>query len=69
MGEPATYIRRHEPGDLYGVAALTFMMVMYWLEHRRPVFLLGFALAYLLSSSYGVPCRSVAVRGTGSSGA
>jgi hypothetical protein len=38
---------------LYGVAALTFMMVMYWLEHRGPVFILGFALGCLLSSIYG----------------
>jgi hypothetical protein len=38
---------------LYGVAALTFMMVMYWLEHRGPVFILGFALGCLLSSVYG----------------
>jgi hypothetical protein len=37
----------------YGVAALTFMMVMYWLEQRGPVFLLGFALGCLLSSIYG----------------
>jgi hypothetical protein len=38
---------------LYGVAALTFMMAMYWLEHRGPVFILGFALGCLLSSIYG----------------
>ena len=38
---------------LYGVAALTFMMVMYWLEHRGPVFILAFALGCLLSSIYG----------------
>lgn len=38
---------------MYGVAALTFMMVMYWLEHRGPVFILGFALGCLLSSIYG----------------
>jgi hypothetical protein len=38
---------------IYGVAALTFTMVMYWLEHRGPVFTLGFALGYLLSSIYG----------------
>jgi hypothetical protein len=37
----------------YGVAALTFMMVMYWLEHRGPPFVLGFALGCLLSSVYG----------------
>jgi hypothetical protein len=38
---------------VYGVAALTFMMAMYWLEHRGPVFILGFALGCLLSSIYG----------------
>ena len=38
---------------VYGVTALTFMMVMYWLEHRGPVFILGFALGCLLSSIYG----------------
>ena len=38
---------------LYGVAALTLMMFMYWLEHRGPVFVLGFALGCLLSSIYG----------------
>jgi hypothetical protein len=39
--------------SVYGVAALTFMMVMYWLEHRGPVFILGFALGCLSSSIYG----------------
>jgi hypothetical protein len=38
---------------VYGVAALTFMMVMYWLEHRGPLFILDFALGCLLSSIYG----------------
>jgi hypothetical protein len=38
---------------VYGVAALTFMMVMYWLEHRGPLYILGFALGCLLSSIYG----------------
>jgi hypothetical protein len=38
---------------VYGVAALTVMMVMYWLEHRGPLFILGFALGCLLSSIYG----------------
>jgi hypothetical protein len=37
----------------YGVAALSFMMLMYWLEHRGPVFVLGFAVGCLLSSIYG----------------
>jgi hypothetical protein len=51
---PGPYNRRHELGDVYGVVALTFMltfmMVMYWLEHRGPAFILGFALGCLLSS-------------------
>ena len=37
----------------YGVVALTFMMVMYALEHRAHVFVLLFALGCALSSSYG----------------
>ena len=38
---------------IYGVMALTFMMVMYALERRRAVYVLGFALGCLLSSVYG----------------
>ena len=38
---------------IYGVIALTFMMVMYALERRRHVYLLGFALGCVLSSVYG----------------
>jgi hypothetical protein len=38
---------------VYGVVALTFMMLMYTLERRGPVFLLGFSLGCLLSSVYG----------------
>lgn len=37
----------------YGVVALTFMMVMYALERRGPMFILAFALGCLLSSLYG----------------
>lgn len=37
----------------YGVVALTFMMVMYALEARRPEFVAGFAVGCALSSSYG----------------
>lgn len=37
----------------YGVAALTFMMVMYGLERRGRRFILGFALGCALSSGYG----------------
>jgi hypothetical protein len=38
---------------LYGVAALTFMMVMYALEGRGRRFVLLFALGCVLSSAYG----------------
>jgi hypothetical protein len=38
---------------VYGVAALSFTMLMYWLEHRGPVFVLGFAAGCALSSLYG----------------
>jgi hypothetical protein len=38
---------------LYGVVALTFMMIMYALEHRHTVFVLGFAVGCMLSSAYG----------------
>jgi hypothetical protein len=38
---------------IYGVMALTFMMVMYWLEDRGPAFVLWFALGCALSSIYG----------------
>jgi hypothetical protein len=38
---------------LYGVVALSFMMVMYALERRGRIFVLAFALGCLLSSIYG----------------
>jgi len=38
---------------VYGVCAVTFMMVMYALERRGRRFVLGFALGCLLSSAYG----------------
>ena len=38
---------------LYGVVAVSFMMTMYALEKRSPVFIVLFALGCLLSSSYG----------------
>ena len=38
---------------LFGVAALTFMMLMYALERRGPRFVLAFACGCLLSSAYG----------------
>lgn len=38
---------------LYGVLAVTFMMVMYALEPNGPLFVLLFALGCALSSLYG----------------
>ena len=38
---------------IYGVVAVTFMMVMYALESRSPRFIAAFALGCALSSSYG----------------
>ena len=38
---------------LFGVAALTFMMLMYAFERRGPVFILGFAAGCVLGSVYG----------------
>jgi hypothetical protein len=38
---------------LFGVLAVSFMMVMYALEQRRPAFVLAFAVGCLFSSAYG----------------
>ena len=38
---------------LYGVCAVSFMMIMYGLEHRGRGFVLAFALGCVLSSVYG----------------
>jgi hypothetical protein len=38
---------------VYGVCALTFMMEMYALERRGPIFVLAFAFGCALSSVYG----------------
>ena len=38
---------------LFGVAALTFMMLMYALERRGRRFILAFAAGCALSSAYG----------------
>ena len=38
---------------IYGVCAVTFMMVMYTLEPRASVYVLWFGLGCALSSSYG----------------
>ncbi len=41
------------PVTVYGVCAVTFMMVMYALERRGRGFILAFAAGCLLSSAYG----------------
>jgi hypothetical protein len=38
---------------VYGVVALSFMMAMYGLERRTPIFIVAFALGCALSSVYG----------------
>jgi hypothetical protein len=38
---------------LFGVVALTFMMLMYALERRGRVFILAFGLGCVLASAYG----------------
>jgi hypothetical protein len=38
---------------LFGVAALSFMMLMYALERRHSGFILAFALGCALASAYG----------------
>ena len=38
---------------LYGVVAVTFMMLMYALERRGRLFIAAFALGCVLSSVYG----------------
>ena len=38
---------------VFGVLAVTFMMMMYTLERRHPGFVLAFAVGCLLSSAYG----------------
>jgi hypothetical protein len=38
---------------LFGVAALTFMMLMYAMERRHPAFILAFAAGCSLASVYG----------------
>jgi len=38
---------------IYGVCAVSFMMVMYALERRGRGFILAFAVGCLLSSAYG----------------
>src|SRR5262245_43867930 len=48
-----TCFTRRVAVTLYGVCAVTFMMIMYALEHRDRRYILGFALGCVLSSAYG----------------
>jgi hypothetical protein len=41
------------PLSLFGLCAVTLMMVCYALEQRSPWFVLGFAIACVLGSIYG----------------
>ena len=41
------------PLTLYGLCAVTLMMVCYALEEWSPFFILGFAIACVLASVYG----------------
>ena len=43
----------HTAITIYGVIAVTFMMTMYALERRDPVFTLAFAIGCLASAAYG----------------
>lgn len=38
---------------IYGVCVISFMMIMYALEHRHRGYILGFACGCVLSSVYG----------------
>ncbi len=42
-----------DPLTLFGLIAVTLMLVFYALEDRAPVFTLGFAVACALGSAYG----------------
>jgi hypothetical protein len=42
-----------DPVTIYGVAALSFMMVMYALERRGAGYILAFAVGCALSGVYG----------------
>jgi hypothetical protein len=43
----------HTVITIYGVCAVTFMMIMYALERRHPAFILAFAAGCLASAAYG----------------
>lgn len=43
----------HTVITIYGVVAVSFMMIMYALERRHPLFILAFAAGCLASACYG----------------
>ena len=43
----------HTVITIYGVCAVTFMMIMYALERRHAAFILAFAAGCLASAAYG----------------
>ena len=51
--QPPPALRNPMAITIYGVCVLTFMMVMYAMERRGPVFILLFAVGCALSSVYG----------------
>ena len=48
-----TTLRSVNAVTVFGICALTFMMVMYALERRGPGYVAAFAVGCLLSSAYG----------------
>lgn len=42
-----------EPLSIFGLFAVTAMLVFYALEDRKPLYILGFAAACVLGSAYG----------------
>ena len=43
---------------VFGIVSVSFMMAMYALERRGRIFIVLFALGYLLSSAYGFAARA-----------
>lgn len=42
-----------DPLSIFGLFAVTAMLVFYALEDRKPLYILGFAAACVLGSAYG----------------
>src|SRR5205814_3308412 len=52
-GRRISLMTAHTLITLYGVVAVSFMMTMYALERRHPLFILAFAAGCLASAAYG----------------